>query len=92
MTTYLAFVDDEPVGFARDVFTRHGVLMLGGAVLPEARGQGVYTALVLARWAHAAERGAQRMVVGAGPQSAPILESLGFESMGEIRLLKQKVT
>jgi GNAT superfamily N-acetyltransferase len=91
-TTYLALVDDEPVGFARDVFTRHGVLMLGGAVLPEARGQGVYTALVLARWAHAAERGAQRLVVGAGPQSAPILESLGFESMGEIRLLKQKVT
>jgi GNAT superfamily N-acetyltransferase len=92
MTTYLAFVDDEPVGFARDVFTRHGVLMLGGAVVPEARGQGVYTALVLARWAHASKRGAQRLVVGAGPQSAPILESLGFESMGKIRLLKQKVT
>jgi GNAT superfamily N-acetyltransferase len=91
-TTYLALVEGEPAGFARDVFTRHGVLMLGGAVLPEARGQGVYTALVLARWAHAAERGAQRMVVGAGPQSAPILESLGFESMGTIRLLKQKVT
>ncbi len=92
MTTYLALVDGEPVGFARDVFTRHGVLMLGGAVLPDARGQGVYTALVLARWAHAAERGAERLVVGAGPKSAPVLERLGFESMGEIRLLKQRVT
>jgi GNAT superfamily N-acetyltransferase len=92
MTTYLASVDGELAGFARDVFTRHGVLMLGGAVLPEARGQGVYRALVLARWAHAAERGAQRLLVGAGPQSAPILESMGFEPMGRIRLLKQHVT
>jgi len=92
MTTYTAFVDDEPVGFARDVFTRHGVLMLGGAVVPEARGQGVYRALVQARWAHAAERGSQRLLVGAGPESAPILESVGFEPMGRIRLLKQHVT
>jgi GNAT superfamily N-acetyltransferase len=92
LSTYLAFVDGEPVGFARDVFTRHGVLMLGGATLPEARGQGVYTALVLARWAHAAERGAERLVVSAGPQSAPILEQLGFERIGKVRLLRQKVT
>jgi GNAT superfamily N-acetyltransferase len=92
MTTYLAFVDDEPVGFGRDLFTRHGVLMVGGAVLPEARGQGVYTALVLARWAHAEARGAQRLVVSAGPQSAPVLEHLGFESMGKVRLLKQQAT
>ena len=92
MTTYLALVDEEPVGFARDVFTRHGVLMLGGAVLPEARGKGVYTALVIARWTHAAERGAQRLLVSAGPESAPILESLGFEPIGKVRLLRQKVT
>jgi GNAT superfamily N-acetyltransferase len=92
LSTYLAFIDGEPVGFARDVFTRHGVVMLGGATLPEARGQGVYTALVLARWAHAAERGASRLVVSAGPQSAPILEHLGFEPIGKVRLLRQKVT
>jgi GNAT superfamily N-acetyltransferase len=92
LSTYLALVDGEPVGFARDVFTRHGVLMLGGATLPEARGQGVYTALVLARWEHAAERGAQRLVVSAGPQSSPILEHLGFEPMGRVRLLRQTVT
>jgi GNAT superfamily N-acetyltransferase len=92
LTVYLAFVDGEPSGFARDVFTRHGVVMLGGATLPEARGQGVYTALVVARWSHAAERGAQRLVVSAGPQSAPILEQLGFEPMGKVRLLRQRVT
>jgi len=92
LSVYLAFVEGEPVGFGRDVFTRHGVIMLGGATLPEARGQGVYTALVLARWAHAVERGSQRLVVSAGPQSAPVLEHLGFESMGKVRLLRQKVT
>jgi GNAT superfamily N-acetyltransferase len=91
LSTYLAFVEEKPVGFARDVFTRHGVVMLGGATLPEARGQGVYTALVLARWQHAAERGAQRLVVSAGPHSAPILEHLGFEPVGRVRLLRQKV-
>jgi GNAT superfamily N-acetyltransferase len=92
LSTYLALLDGEPVGFARDVFTRHGVVMLGGATLSEARGQGVYTALVLARWEHAAERGARRLVVSAGPQSAPILEHLGFEPMGRVRLLRQTVT
>ena len=92
LSVYLAFVDGEPVGFGRDVFTRHGVIMLGGATLPEARGQGVYTALVLARWAHAAERGVQRLVVSAGPQSAPVLDHLGFEPMGKVRLLRQRVT
>jgi len=92
LSTYSAFVDGEPVGFARDVFTRHGVLMLGGATLPEARGRGVYTALVLARWAHAAARGAERLVVSAGPSSAPILKHLGFEQMGNVRLLRQTVT
>jgi GNAT superfamily N-acetyltransferase len=92
LSAYVAFVDGEPVGFARDVFTRHGVVMLGGATLPEARGRGVYTALVLARWQHAAERGARRLVVSAGPQSAPILEHLGFEPMGRVRLLRQTVT
>jgi GNAT superfamily N-acetyltransferase len=91
LSMYVAFVEEKPVGFARDVFTRHGVVMLGGATLPEARGQGVYTALVLARWQHAAERGAQRLVVSAGPQSAPILEHLGFEPVGRVRLLRQTV-
>ena len=66
--------------------------MLGGAMLPEARGRGVYTSLVHARWAHAVERGAPRLVVSAGPMSAPILERLGFEPIGKVRLLRQKVT
>jgi GNAT superfamily N-acetyltransferase len=92
LTTYLAYVDDEPVGFGRAIFTRHGVLMLGGATLPDARGQGVYTSLVHARWQQAVDQRVPRLLVSAGPQSAPILESLGFERMGTVRLLRQRVT
>ena len=91
-TIYLAYLDGEPVGFGRAVFTPHGALLLGGATLPEARGQGVYTSLVHARWEEAVARGVPRLVVSAGPMSAPILERLGFEPIGRVRLFKQKVT
>ena len=60
---------------------------MGGAVLPDARGRGVYTSLVHARWDEAVERGTPRLVVGAGSMSAPILLKLGFEEIGAIRLL-----
>ncbi len=91
-TIHLAYVDDEPVGFGRTAYTPYGALMLGGATLPDARGQGVYTSIVLARWEEAVARGVPRLVVAAGPDSAPILEGLGFEAMGRVRLFRQKVT
>ena len=71
---------------------RTAALLLGGATLPEARGHGVYTSLVHARWDEAVERGVPRLVVSAGPKSAPILERLGFEPIGRVRLLRAKVT
>ena len=85
---YLAYLAGEPAGFARAVFTPTAGLLMGGAVLPEARGQGVYTSLVHARWNDAMKRGTPRLVVGAGPMSAPILERLGFERIGAIRVLR----
>ena len=88
---YLAEIDGEAVGFARAVFTPHGALLMGGAVLPAARGHGVYTALVHARWHDTAAYGAPRIVVGAGHMSAPILERLGFARIGSIRLLVDRL-
>ena len=79
---YLAYLGGEPVGFGRAIFTPWAALLLGGATLPEARGRGVYTSLVHARWDEAVERGVPRLVVSAGPMSAPILERLGFERLG----------
>jgi GNAT superfamily N-acetyltransferase len=88
---YLAYLDGEPAGFGRVVFAPGAGLLMGGAVLPEARGRGVYTALVHARWDEAVERGTPRLIVGAGSMSAPILERLGFERIGAIHLLRDRL-
>lgn len=88
---YLALVDGEPAGFGRAVFTPEAAILMGGATLPAARGRGVYTALVHARWDEAVERGVPRIAVSAGPMSAPILERLGFEPIGRVHLLTDAV-
>jgi len=85
---YLAFLDGEAVGFGRAVFTPAATLLMGGAVLPQARGRGVYGSLVHARWDDSVARGVPRLLVGAGRMSAPILARLGFQRIGEIRLLR----
>ena len=84
---FAAYLDGRAVGFGRAIDMHGGVTLMGGAVLPEARGQGVYRALVAARWEYAAKRGTPLLVVQAGPMSAPILSRLGFETHGELRLL-----
>jgi GNAT superfamily N-acetyltransferase len=89
---YLAELDGDPVGFARAVFTPHGALLMGGAVLPFARGHGVYTALVHARWRDTVTFGAPRIVVSAGHMSAPILERLGFTRIGSVKLFVDRLT
>ena len=78
-------------GFGRAIDMAEGAALMGGAVLPSARGRGVYRALVHARWEHAAGRGTPLLVVQAGRMSAPILAGLGFESHGEIRLYADRL-
>jgi GNAT superfamily N-acetyltransferase len=85
---YVAYLDGEPAGFARAVFTPAAAILMGGSVLPAARSRGVYTSLVHARWDDAVERGTPRIVVSAGAMSAPILERLGFEPIGNVVLLR----
>ena len=90
-SVYLAYLDGCAVGFGRAVFAPWAALLLGGATLAEARGRGVYTALVHARWRETAARGVPRIVVSAGPMSAPILRKLGFERLGRVRLLRDRL-
>jgi hypothetical protein len=88
---YLAYLDGEPAGFGRVVFAPSAALLLGGATVPQARGRGVYTSLVHARWRESVERGVPRVVVAAGAMSAPILECLGFERLGRVQLLRDRL-
>jgi hypothetical protein len=88
---YLAFVDGEAVGFARAVVVGDAALLNGGTVAQHARGRGVYRALVAARHRDLAVRGVTALVTQAGKMSRPILERLGFEPLGEIRLLVDRV-
>jgi hypothetical protein len=90
-SVFLAYLDGSPVGFGRAVYAPWAGLLLGGATLPEARGRGVYTSLVHARWREGVARGIPRLVVSAGPMSAPILARLGFERLGGVRLLRDRL-
>jgi GNAT superfamily N-acetyltransferase len=83
---FSALLDGRRVGFGRAIDAATAVALFGGSVLPGARGKGVYRALVRARWDHAVERGTPTLVVQAGAMSTPVLEGLGFERHGAIRL------
>jgi hypothetical protein len=85
--TYLARVDGRPVAFARAAYGKAAVALLGGGTLEEERGKGYYTALVHVRWKDAVAHGTPLVFAQALPQSRPILLRLGFEQLGEIRLL-----
>ncbi len=86
LRTYIALLAGEPVGFGRAFFIEEAVYLMGGSTLPHARGQGVYRALVHARWRDAEARGTPRLFVQAVADSRPILERLGFVPLGSIRL------
>jgi len=87
---FLAYLDGEPVGVGRSVYSDRGVFLIGGAVLDHARGRGVYRALVRARWDDAVARGTPGMIVEAMPDTSyPILKRLGFEEVCTIRRLQE---
>jgi GNAT superfamily N-acetyltransferase len=88
---WAAYDDGRAVGFGRGIDMEDGVALMGGAVLPEARGRGVYRALVRARWDRAVARGTPLLVVQAGPMSAPVLDGLGFQRHGDIQLFADRL-
>ena len=81
---WIAFVDDVPVGAGGGWLLDHGITLAGAAVLPAARGRGVYRALILHRWNEAVARGTPALTVQAGSMSAPILRDLGFVEVARI--------
>ena len=87
--TFLAELDRRPAGIGRSIYSPRGVFLLAGGVAPWARRQGVYRALVRARWDDAVARGTPALVTEAlKDTSYPILTRLGFQDVGTIRRLE----
>jgi GNAT superfamily N-acetyltransferase len=83
--TFIAYVDGAPAGRATCCPTEQGPFELANAgVLPAYRGRGIYRALVRARWDEAVRRGTPVLVTQAGEMSRPVLERLGFRTVGSI--------
>jgi hypothetical protein len=82
---WLAFEGDRPVGMARAAAANDALMLIGGTTVKDERGRGVYRSLVAARWHAAVEHGMPALVVAANAQSSPILQKLGFDSVGEIQ-------
>ena len=80
--------DGEMVGAGACAMTPGGVALFGGAVLPRARGQGAYRALIAERWRYAVGEGRSALVTQAGSMSRPILERLGFRAVGRVEMLR----
>jgi GNAT superfamily N-acetyltransferase len=79
-----AMLAGRVVGSAGAVLGDAGVNLFAGGVLADARGRGVYRALVNARWRLAVERATPALTVQAGRMSRPVLERLGFEFLAEM--------
>jgi GNAT superfamily N-acetyltransferase len=88
---YHARIGDEMIGIAGALFGDAGLNLFGGAVLPHARGRGVYRALTMARWEEAVMHGSPALTVQAGRMSKPILAKLGFTPVGEARVYTDDV-
>jgi GNAT superfamily N-acetyltransferase len=80
----VAYVDGLPVG-SGGVTMADGVARLwGGVVVPSARRQGVYRAVLEARMSYAAAHGAtMALVKGKVDTSGPILRKAGFQVFGQ---------
>ena len=72
--------------------TEHGLLLYGGATLAPARGRGAYRALIRARWDDAVVLGTPALITQGGSMSRPILERLGFERVGEVHMLLDRLS
>jgi GNAT superfamily N-acetyltransferase len=79
---FIARIDGVGVGVASYFAFPRSAYLVGGVVLPEYRGRGVYRALVRARQEHAWEAGISLATCHAmAHSSAPILEKLGFKTI-----------
>ena len=91
--TFLAFDGTgRAIGVATAMLSPLGLELAAAATLPDHRGQGAYRALVHARWVEAVRRGTPALAVQAGENSRPILERLGFQTIGTLHAVTDPAT
>jgi hypothetical protein len=89
LSHFVGYLDGKPVATGSAVHSDRGSFLIGGCVLPEARGRGLYRALVRARWDAAVERGRPALISFTVPETSyPILRRLGFADAGRMRRLE----
>ena len=82
--TYLALLNGKPVGTSQ-LFTSGGVAgIYNVSSIPEARGQGVGTAITLSPLLEACERGYHVGVLQASSMGYNVYRKLGFEDFGKL--------
>jgi GNAT superfamily N-acetyltransferase len=87
LRAFVALADGEVVGGASVVQGANAGFMSGGYTRADMRGRGVYRALVRARWDAVVAAGTPALTVTAGQMSRPILERLGFQTVGWVDCL-----
>lgn len=85
--SYVAVTGGEVVGAAAVIHGANAAFLAGGSTRADRRGRSVYRALVRARWDAAVARGTPALTVGAGRMSRPILDRLGFSTVGWVDCL-----
>ncbi len=81
-----AYVEGRAIGTAGLTMADQDARLWGGAVLPEARGRGIYRAMLQERFRYAHEHGGRLALVKARvDSSAPTLRRAGFEKVGQER-------
>ena len=88
---HAVWLDGEIVCTGTAAPTEHGLLLYGGATAGHARGRGAYRALIRARWDDAVALGTPALITQGGAMSRPILERLGFERVGEVHMLVDRL-
>ncbi len=89
LSHFVALLDGRPAATGSSVHSTRGSFLIGGCVLPEARGRGLYRALVRARWDEAVQRGHPALVTQAVMDTSyPILLALGFREVCRLRRLE----
>jgi GNAT superfamily N-acetyltransferase len=80
----VAYVGGRPAGSGGVTMADEVARLWGGAVIPEARGLGVYRQVLAARLTYAMNRGAAiALVKGKVDTSGPILRRAGFTAFGQ---------